>query len=148
VFWDENIFTPHPTTLYRGLNLLNLLKLLQEQLEEVPYIFPKSLATRKTLQHRLYIRVSLPTPFAKCGGWGPPPGAREHRELFFLKIKTGALSYHLRRRSNFTSRDEANTTTTTHANNAPNKTLHHLILGESQREGTKDCAGEATVCHA
>jgi hypothetical protein len=62
-----------------------------------------------------------------------------------FKIKAGALPCHLRRRSKFTSRAEANTTTTTHAKNTPNKTLHHLILGEKQEKGTKDRADEATV---
>jgi hypothetical protein len=67
------------------------------------------------------------------------------RDGFFKKIKAGALPYHLRRKSNCTSQAEANTTTTTHANNTPNKTLHHLILGEKQEKGTKDRADEATI---
>jgi hypothetical protein len=39
-------------------------------------------------------------------------------EDFFFKLKAGALSYHLRRSNNLTSRTEANTTTTktTHTN--------------------------------
>jgi hypothetical protein len=67
------------------------------------------------------------------------------QEGFFKKLKAGALPYHLRRKSNCTSRAEANTTTTTPANNTPNKTLHHLILGKKQEKGTKDHADEATI---
>jgi hypothetical protein len=37
-FRDENIFTPHPITLFRGSNLLHLLELLLEQLQQMEKI--------------------------------------------------------------------------------------------------------------
>jgi hypothetical protein len=69
---------------------------------------------------------------------------KKNRMLLLFKKKERALSYHLRRRrSNCTSQVEANTTTattTTCVTNAPNKTLHHLNLGEKLKEAPKSCA--------
>jgi hypothetical protein len=61
------------------------------------------------------------------------------------KIKGGSTAISFKKKSNCTSRAEDNTTTTMHANNTPNETLHHLILGEKQEKGTKDRADEATI---
>jgi hypothetical protein len=80
---------------------------------------------------------------------GSPVAFRWLQGSVFLKLKVGALPYHLRRRSNCTSQAEANTTTTTtHANNSPNKTLHHLNLGEKGRKKPPRTAPlSPTLCH-
>jgi hypothetical protein len=70
-----------------------------------------------------------------------------HGIFFFEKI-AGALLCHLRRRSNFTSRAEANTTTThtTHTNNAHNKTLHHHNLGEETEANHRELRRRRQRC--
>jgi hypothetical protein len=70
---------------------------------------------------RQRLTLSLRGPMA-C-----PTSEPDRRSLFFKRY----LLCHLSRRSNFISRVEVNTTnTTTHTNNAHNKTLHHHNLGE------------------
>ena len=41
--------------------------------------------------------------------------------------------------------DTTTTTQTTHANNTPNKTLHHYNLGEEAKEAAATCAVVANV---
>jgi hypothetical protein len=67
----------------------------------------------------------------------------------FLKIRAGALPCHIRRRSNFTSRAEANATThkQTRTNNTHNKTPHHHHLGEEPRESSQPTLSSPTLCH-
>jgi hypothetical protein len=50
----------------------------------------------------------------------------------FFEIKGRSTAISFKKKRNFTSQAEANNTTTrtTHATNAPHRTLHHLSLGE------------------
>jgi hypothetical protein len=66
--------------------------------------------------------------------------------LFFLKLKSGALLYHLRRKQLYiTSRSERHHHKYNTHNNAPNKTLHHLNLEEKPEAATMNCAAVTNV---
>jgi hypothetical protein len=68
---------------------------------------------------------------------------------FFLKFKAGAMPYHIRRSSKCTWWAKANTTTRPQQHtqtNVPNKTLHHLGLGEKLEQNHQELRRSYQCC--